>query len=206
MLGIILFAIGVMYTPGPVNILSLNRGLQDRLFAHLPFCMGVSHALFVWFLGVGYAGDFLVGASFVDSAMLPALGAVGVAFISYLAYKVATASVKDVADSDSKALLGYRDGFFMQLFNPKALMVVLPVTTVQYPAVGIHGIWIAVWALGLSLLAFGAPAGYALVGNVVGSRVKNAGFLKLVNTIMAVLLAAVAADMAWEFVLPAFWP
>ena len=37
MLNIIMFSIGIMYTPGPVNLLSFNNGLRSRLTAQIPF-------------------------------------------------------------------------------------------------------------------------------------------------------------------------
>ena len=193
MLEILLFSLGVMYTPGPVNILSFNNGLQKKLRAHVPFALGVASGLCIWFILVGYAG-----ASVVDEAMLPLVGGLGVCFILYLAYKVMVADVEMTRSNGEGVSLRYRDGLLMQLLNPKALMVAVPVATVQFPSVGIAGVWIAVWSVGLSALAFGAPTSYAALGGILGKRVNGVRYFRWINTAMAVLLLAVALDMAYR--------
>jgi threonine/homoserine/homoserine lactone efflux protein len=76
MLGILFFAIGVMYTPGPVNILSLNSGAQKQFTAHIPFCYGVGTALIFWFLLIGYTGSLIV-----NDTLLPVIAVAGICFI-----------------------------------------------------------------------------------------------------------------------------
>lgn len=195
MLGIILYCIGVMYTPGPVNILSLNVGLQKKAAAHAPFCLGVATALCLGFLLVGYAGSAVV-----SGGALPLVAGAGTCFIVYLAYKIATSDVDPEANSTGAPLLRFKDGLLIQLLNPKSLLAVLPVTTVQFPAADITGAQIALWSVGLSALAFGAPFSYALFGATLSRRVTSAALFKRLNALMALLLLAVAADMAYQHV------
>ena len=195
MLGILLFAFGVMYTPGPVNILSLNSGAQKRFRAHIPFCIGVASALSFWFLLIGYTGSMVV-----DDTVLPFIGGAGVCFILYLAYKILSSKVEISRENESVAVLRYKDGLLMQLLNPKSMLVVLPVTAVQFPAAGIDGIWIAVWSLCLGALGFGAPLAYAACGAYVSRIIRSAGYLKALNIIMGLMLIAVAADMGYSHV------
>ena len=195
MLTIILFCIALMYTPGPVNLLSLNNGLQSRSAAQAPFALGVAAALCFWFLVVGYAGS-----SIVNPAMLPWLGILGCGFIVWLAVKVLRSKI-DLDAGRRPSSMTFRDGLFMQLLNPKAFMVVLPVTTVQFPAAGVTGPGIALWSAGLALLAFGAPTSYALLGSMLGRRIERPVYFRVFNTVMGLLLLAVAADIAWEHVI-----
>ena len=88
----------------------------------------------------------------------------------------------------------------MQLLNPKALMATLPITTLQFPAAGIHGLSLVVWAFGLALLAAGAPGSYIAIGSAVGSRVKSPTIVKGFNWLMAGLLVAVAISIGIEHV------
>lgn len=200
MLGILLYCIGVMYTPGPVNILSLNRGMQYRFTAHVPFCLGVGAALCFWFTLVGYAGSAVLG----DHAM-PFISALGVAFILYLAWKIISSDATIERADDGAAVLTFRDGLLMQLLNPKSFLAVLPVTTIQFPAAGIDGPAIALWSVGLSALGFGAPLSYAVIGSKVSAFVTNRRFLKCFNVVMGAMLAVVAVDMAYEHVFLAIW-
>lgn len=202
MLEIITFSIGVMYTPGPVNLLSLNNGMQKQLTAHVPFSLGVACALSFWFALVGYAGTTII-----SHAMLPYIGILGCAFILYLAAKLATAPVTLNVQNTNASRLTFMDGLLMQLLNPKAFMVVFPVTTVLFPRSGITGGSIAIWSALLGLLGFGAPTLYAAMGAVVGRRIANPTFFNVLNKVMGLLLVLVACDMAYQQVyLPMFGP
>lgn len=193
MLAIIIFAICIMYTPGPVNLLSLNNGLQKRFLAHIPFSIGVGIALFLWFLIIGYSGT-----SIIQESMLPYLGILGSGMITYLAFKILQAPLHSGA-GEAKHLT-FTDGLLMQLLNPKSFLVVLPVATVQFPAAGIQGSAIVVWSLALGLLGTGAPISYAAIGTLVGRRdVCTTKFLNRCNTVMGIILLAVAADIAYRF-------
>ncbi len=195
MLGILLFAIGVMYTPGPVNILSLNSGAQKRFRAHIPFCFGVASALWIWFMLIGYTGSMIV-----NDTLLPVIAVAGVCFILYLTYKILSSKVEDVGKNATVTVLTYKDGLLMQLLNPKSMLVVLPVTTVQFPAAGIDGVWIAIWSVCLGTLGFGAPFAYAACGAYVSRYFRGNTYLKVMNVIMGLMLLAVAADMAYAHV------
>ncbi|MCJ2165527.1 MULTISPECIES: LysE family translocator [unclassified Pseudodesulfovibrio] len=195
MVGILLYCVAVMYTPGPVNILSLNCGVQRRFAAHIPFCLGVAVALSFWFLLMGYAGSAVV-----DEKAMPLITAFGVSFILYLAYRVISSDVDTARDGNNAAVLKFSDGLLMQLLNPKSFLAVLPVTAVQFPAAGIGGSGIAVWSIGLGLLGFGAPLAYAAFGSAVARHVENSCFLKYFNVVMGVTLAVVALDMAYQHI------
>lgn len=195
MLGIILFCIGLMYTPGPVNLLSLNNGLQNRSGAQAPFSLGVSVALCVWFMALGYAGSTLV-----NETLLPWLGILGCAFIAWLAVKVLRSRVS-LEGGKRPSSMTFKDGLLMQLLNPKAFMVAVPVGTVQFPAAGITGAQIALWSVGLALLAFGAPTSYAMMGALLGQRINRPWVFRAFNMVMGLLLLFVAADIAWTHVI-----
>jgi len=59
MVEIFAYAFGIMYTPGPVNLLSLNAGLNDEVSSALRFCVGVGLAMLLLFLLFGYTGAWL---------------------------------------------------------------------------------------------------------------------------------------------------
>jgi len=88
MLAIVAYALGVMYTPGPVNLLGLNAGLQGQARASLGFYLGVGLAMLILFLLFGWAG-----AAWVQDDMLAMVGALGCGYILYLAIKIARSSI-----------------------------------------------------------------------------------------------------------------
>ncbi|WP_342594985.1 LysE family transporter [Salinicola lusitanus] len=90
---IVLYAFTVMYTPGPVNLLSLNEGLSASLRKTWGFFAGVALAIFCWFAVIGFAGQILIVRDLV-----PYIALAGSAYILYLAFKVFTSTPTTTGD------------------------------------------------------------------------------------------------------------
>ncbi|UYF98875.1 LysE family translocator [Halomonas sp. GD1P12] len=195
MLGIILYGLGVMYTPGPVNLLGLNVGINGQAKRSVGFCLGVGSAMLFYLLVLGFAG-----AAWIGGQALVVLSALGCGYILYLAYKIARASAELETDGAPTRVFNFRDGLVMQLLNPKAPVAVLPIVTLQFPAADIHGTSLVLWAVGLGLLAAGAPGSYMALGGLLGQGVTNPGWVKRFNVIMALLLTGVALSIGFEHV------
>ena len=195
MLAIIAYALGVMYTPGPVNLLGLNVGINGQGKTSLGFCLGVGLAMLLYLLVLGWAG-----AAWISQDSLVLLSALGCAYILYLAYKVARANATLDTHAPAPRMLSFRDGLMMQLLNPKAMVATLPIATLQFPAEGIQGMSLFIWALGLAALAAGAPGSYVVIGSLLGQRVRQPMFIKGFHWIMAGLLVAVSLSIGYEHV------
>ncbi|MCM5704248.1 LysE family translocator [Larsenimonas salina] len=201
-MNIVLFALTVMYTPGPVNLLGLNAGLQRPMYRSLGFFGGVGLAIFLWFLVIGYAGQRLVVA-----AALPYLAALGSAYILYLAYSLYRAAPPSPASSTAESppvdhgRLRFRDGFLMQLLNPKNSLLVVPITTILFPGRGIADTALILWSAGIALGGAGAPALYCAAGKGLAQWLGNARYYRVLNRAMAALLVLVAATMLLEYTL-----
>jgi threonine/homoserine/homoserine lactone efflux protein len=188
MIDIILYAFGVMYTPGPVNAICLNSGIQKQK-SILYFCIGVSLALFILFSTMSFIGEKIINESILQWTSI-----LGAAYIVWLATKVFSSKVSSQALSDNKTLT-FRDGLMLQLLNPKGITVALPVATVQFPAAGITGGYIFVWCVALAALAFGAPLAYYIFGRLLGLNIRQTSYLNVVNKLMAVFLLFVGLNM-----------
>ena len=195
MADIFAYAIGIMYTPGPINLLGLSSGLNKQTRSHLGFFIGVGSAMFILFVLLGYLGLQVINPQF-----LPYVSLIGCGYILYIAWKVAKAKVQ-VSDTSADASLSFFDGLFMQLLNPKALVATLPIATIQFPSADITGAAIVFWSLILAILAFGAPTSYSLAGLMLGKQVSRPGVFNVFNKLMAVLLVYVALMIAYEHVL-----
>ena len=195
MADIFAYAIGIMYTPGPINLLGLSSGLNKQTRSHLGFFIGVGSAMFILFVLLGYLGLQVINPQF-----LPYVSLIGCGYILYIAWKVAKAKVQ-VSDTSADASLSFFDGLFMQLLNPKALVATLPIATIQFPSADITGAAIVFWSLILAILAFGAPTSYSLAGLMLGKQVSRPGVFNMFNKFMAVLLVYVALMIAYEHVL-----
>ena len=195
MIEIFAYAIGVMYTPGPVNLLGLNTGLNGHVRTSAGYYLGVGSAMLVLFLAFGSLGAALIGP---DALIIISL--LGCGYITTLALKILRASVTVEEKNTANQPLSYRQGLILQLLNPKGMVATLPIATIQFPGAGIQGVGIVVWSLVLATLAIGAPASYAIAGHLMGRRIDNPVFFRWFNRTMAALLLYVAVAIAYEFV------
>ncbi len=188
MLDIIIYALGVMYTPGPVNAICLNSGIQKQS-SILGFSLGVSIAMFALISAVSLVGETLMNDAFLQWTAI--LGAI---YILWLAHKIFVSQVGKIELKPCERM-NLRDGLMLQLLNPKGIMVALPIATVQFPSAGITGGYIFVWCAILALLAFGAPTVYYIAGRLIGKKINETCYLVEMNKLMAVLLLFVGLKM-----------
>ncbi len=150
--------------------------------------------MFILFVSISCAGKTLI-----PNQWLPYVALIGCSYILYIARKLHTSDVSslNVGDKPLK-ILSFKDGLFIQLLNPKAPAVVLPVAAVQFPASGIVGMEAVLWSGILAVLAFGAPTSYSILGEVLGHKLKNPNVFSAFNRVLAWLLVAVAFSLGFE--------
>lgn len=109
-------------SPGPAPIALAATGATFGTQKGLPFLFGI-------LLGLGFA---IVGATVGLAALFsqfPALRVVfqfaGGGYMLYVAYKIATASV--LAQQDAQSAPSFRDGFILNLLNPKVYAAFLAI-------------------------------------------------------------------------------
>lgn len=192
---IALYAFSVMYSPGPVNVLAMNGALNGNGRAMAGYCIGVGAGMFSAFLLLGYVGEALV-----RQTLLPWLAAAGSAYILYLAFRLFLShGTTEQPAQNAPSQLRFREGYLLQILNPKGFIVILPVVTVMFPAADITGIDIALSSGLISLGAIGAPASYAALGGLVGRRIRTKRYFHLFNKAMALTLALVACSIIHDF-------
>ncbi|CAG8999008.1 MAG: hypothetical protein CENE_00972 [Candidatus Celerinatantimonas neptuna] len=193
LLGIFAYAMSIMYTPGPVNLIGLHGGLNGKTRAHLGFFAGVACAMFIFFMAFGF-----LGVTVIPHALLPYISLGGSGYILYVAWGMAKKEIR-VGELPEQLQLSFWDGLFVQLLNPKAFIVTLPITTIQFPAAGVAGSSVMLWSLVFTVFAFCAPGSYSLVGRWVGKRIENPVYFRVFNWVMAWVLVFVAIDIGYEY-------
>lgn len=133
MIEIFAYAIGVMYTPGPVNLLGLNTGLNGLAKASAGYYFGVGSAMLLLFLSFGWLGSALI-----DRDSLIIISVIGCGYIATLAIKILKAKVTLGEDATNQRPLRFRQGLVLQLLNPKGMVATLPIATIQFPSAGIQ--------------------------------------------------------------------
>ncbi|MGR6616312.1 MULTISPECIES: LysE family translocator [Pseudomonas] len=127
LLPFMLFAFVASITPGPTNILVLSNSARYGIKAALPIILGAC---------AGAAGLVLVVGSGVGQSLTqaPKLQAVmqwaGVAWLSYLAWKIYRAPPQGVEVDASQKPLGLIGAAGLQVVNPKTWMMALAVVSV----------------------------------------------------------------------------
>lgn len=195
---IFLYTLGVMYSPGPVNFMGMNAGLTGQFKRTFGFFIGVGCAMFTLFIFLGYAGEAIISHRY-----LPYISLIGSLYTFYLAFKMLTSNIQIHSENnepDTNKTLTFWNGFLIQALNPKGMLVVLPVTTVMYPAAHITGPMIFIVSMLISFGGAGAPGLYSFFGAAVGQKIKNNAWLNLINKIMGIMLTVVAIVMLYDFI------
>jgi threonine/homoserine/homoserine lactone efflux protein len=187
MLEILIYAFGVMYSPGPANALALFAGVNGQGWRAFLYCVGVGVAMFILFLLIGYLGGDIIPMEF--QSMIAILGGV---YIAYLGVKILQASFQQAEIKADTSTISFKTGLILQLCNPKSLVAIVPIVTVQFPRFHIEGAQIALWSLVLATMACGAPSVYLFAGARLKKAAMNPTVMAWVNRTMALLLFYVA--------------
>lgn len=196
---IILYAMGMMYSPGPVNFMGLNAGLTGHFKQTINFFIGVGCAIMALFIILGYIGEAIIPHRY-----LPYISLVGAVYTYYLAYQMVfptiTMEEEDATVSTQKRLT-FWNGFLIQFLNPKGILLAFPIVAIMYPSAHITGINIALISCAISIGGGLAPGLYALAGDVIGKKIKNKIWIQRFTQLMGAMLIIVGSMMLYDFVI-----
>ncbi len=185
-LAIIAFSITACVTPGPNNAMIMASGLNYGIRRSMPHYLGIilGFPTMVLAVGLGIAQIFEV-----YPVMHLVLKIAGAAYLSYLAYKIATAPVSESNESEGNPFTFLQAAAF-QWVNPKAWVLAVG-ATVTYTTLG-DGYVLQVITIGLIFLVFGAPCIMLWLwgGASLKSIMQNPSTVRIFNITMALLLIA----------------
>lgn len=104
-------------SPGPATLSLAAVGATAGVRKGIPFLAGILAGLLVCIAAAGY-GIAVLFESYPELAF--GVQFIGAIYLSWIAYKIGSAPRLSDTDPDSSAVLGFRDGFVVNLFNPKA--------------------------------------------------------------------------------------
>ncbi|MEZ5759211.1 MAG: LysE family translocator [Emcibacteraceae bacterium] len=110
-----IYAFSMAITPGPNNIIALSTGVNYGFKKALPFTLGVVIGFNLLLAVIAFGIGTVVAG---NEGFLEILGYGGIAFMAYMAYKIATAPTHITPKSDREA--GFMHGVLFQWINPKA--------------------------------------------------------------------------------------
>ena len=181
---IIAFAITTCVTPGPNNAMIMASGLNYGIKRSLPHYCGIVLGFPVMVLAVGLGIAQLFELYPIMHIVLKVVGA---AYLSYLAYKIASAPVTGPNETEGRPFSFIQAAAF-QWVNPKAWVLAVG-ATVTYTTLG-EGYVLQVITIGLIFLLFGAPCIMLWLwgGASLKTLMRNPSYVRVFNISMAVLL------------------
>jgi threonine/homoserine/homoserine lactone efflux protein len=180
------FALATSITPGPVNVVALSAGAQHGLAASMRHVTGatVGFTVLLLLIGLGLHDLLLYFPNLIDIVKWA-----GVAFLLYMAYKLAVDNGQLGADKTSRGP-SFAYGAAMQCLNPKAWLASL--AGMGAYAAGGEGSLVWQFSVVYFVVCYLSIASWAYAGTFLRKYLQNPKRVRLFNRVMAVLLAASA--------------
>jgi threonine/homoserine/homoserine lactone efflux protein len=198
--GMIGFALAMAGSPGPNNTTATASGASYGMARSLPLVSGV---------GFGVAAIMLVVAAFgasiiADPRVGTALKWVGVAYLVWLAWKIARAEPKlDTSDNQRATRakpLSFVQGALFQFVNPKLWVMVSGAVVAYGQGAGEIGktTLALLFALVFGGITFLCTLAWAALGASLGRFLASPRAVRTFNYVMAALLMASLIPIVWE--------
>lgn len=178
------FAFVSSITPGPNNLMLMASGANFGFRRSVPHMLGISigFCLMVFLVGVGLAQIFKTYPAIKQVMTVCAVG-----YMSWLAYKIATAAPINNKESAGVPLNFFQAAAF-QWVNPKAWAMAL--TAVTTYSTGNNTASMALIALVFALVNLPSVSIWTVLGQQLRRYLNNPGRLRIFNYTMAILLLA----------------
>ena len=192
----ILFAVVMLFTPGPNNIMLMTSGLNFGFSRTLPHMLGVSigFGLMVFLVGIGLGAIFRI-----FPALYTVLKYAGAAYLLYLAWAIGTSGKVEAGKKKSRPLT-FLEGVAFQWINAKGWIIALGAIT-TYAALTSFPLNVVLLSGAFALLGTASSMTWAAFGSGLRRFLKDPRHVRAFNITMALLLVVslypVFAD-AWH--------
>ncbi|MBX2805069.1 MAG: LysE family translocator [Hyphomicrobiales bacterium] len=178
------FALVTSITPGPNNLMVMASSANFGIVRTIPHLLGISigFSLMTILVGAGLSQIFEL-----HPGAYTALKFVGVIYMAYLAWKIATAAPGGKTGQSGKPLT-FLEAALFQWVNPKAWAMAL--TAISLYADDQTLTAIAVVALVFAAVNLPSVGLWLFLGQQMSRLLTNAGRLRIFNIVMAALLIA----------------
>ena len=189
--------VGMAFAPGPANLFSLANGAQRGRAAAVAGTVGMNLGTLCWFAAAALGLGALIAAF---PQVFKVLGWVGAAYVAWLGLQSLWAAWKGEAKVGAAVIRpgrsALRDGFTVQITNPKALLfftaVIPPFMDTTRPAIP----QLALFAVGVITLDVIAMIAYGLGGAAITARMAEPRFRRGFSLIVGLILLSAAALIA----------
>ena len=191
-LSLVAFAFVTSITPGPNNLMLMASGANFGVRRTVPHMLGVALGFVLMAVLVGLG---LVGVFEAYPLAYRVLKAVSVAYLLYLAWKIATAAPPAERPHEGGRPMTFLQAALFQWVNPKAWAMALTAVTVYAPTRSVG----AIFVVGLVFGAINLPSvgAWAVLGREMRRFLTDTRRLRAFNAAMAVLLIASLVPVLW---------
>jgi threonine/homoserine/homoserine lactone efflux protein len=188
------FLISMGFTPGPNNILVASSGVNFGFRATIPHILGITvgFPLMLLIVGLGLARIFIA-----VPLLHAALKYVCIAYMLYLAWRIAAASAMDEARKTSKPLT-FLQGAAVQWVNGKGWVVALSLVTTYTVVDHTLPLQIAALAAICLVITMASVCCWTLFGSLLRNFLQTDSRRRWFNCSMAALLVASIVPVIWE--------
>ncbi len=176
-------------TPGPAVLFAIATGLQRGPRAALVGVAGMNAATIIWFVAAALGLGALV-ATF--PAVFRVIALAGGLYLVWLGVRAAWAAWRTGAGLPAvrAARVGsaFRDGFAVQLANPKAILFYTAILPPFLDPARPMPTQIAAFAAATLMIEAAAMAAYALLGAALSARLADPTFRRVFASVVGVLL------------------
>jgi len=190
-LAFISFIIITTFTPGPNNISSASMGILYGYKASLRYLLGMVAG---FFLVMALCGGVSTALLKIIPAIENILHYIGAAYILWLAYHTFKASYN--FEQEDQKLLGFSNGFFLQLLDPKVIIYSLTLYSSFLGGIATRPMALVVSAIALALVGFCAISTWTLFGASIRKYLKHPRAKQVLNTALSLMLVFTAIELS----------
>lgn len=180
-----------MITPGPNNITGASMGISHGYRKSVRYVLGVGAGFFIIMVLSGLLSAFLQKYIPHFEQIVRVAGAI---YILWMAYGILRSSFS--ADLAPQPALGFWRGLLLQFLNPKVMVMGLTLYASFLAPLAAQPAALAGSAAILGTLAFCFTSLWTLAGAVLTRSFKNAGLMRAVNAVLALLLVYTAIELS----------
>lgn len=185
------FVVITTFTPGPNNISSASMGILYGYRKTLPYLAGIVSGFFLVMLLCGLISSTLLRILPGMENILRYLGAV---YILWLAYHTLKASY--TFEEEQQVLMGFPQGFLLQLLNPKAIVYGLTLYSTFLSGIAGNPFFLVVSTVAVAIVAFAAISTWTLFGTAIRTYLNRPRVKQVLNIALSLLLAFTAVELS----------
>ncbi len=185
------FVIITTFTPGPNNISSASMGILFGYKNTLRYLSGIVTGFFLVMLLCGWISATLRQLFPAFEAVLRIVGAL---YILWLAYHTFRASYS--FNEDEQVMIGFSNGFFLQLLNPKVIVYGLTLYSTFLGEVVANPFYLALSAVAFAGVAFWATSTWTLFGAAIRTYLDRPRVKQALNAGLSLLLVYTAVELS----------